>query len=111
MHHARLAAAAPPSPAAAEHPMKFASLSHFRSESYGARFQREVDRGLSRPISAPIVNETDLSTLPKLVRAYLLRVGVVGRPRVRNFHVRFRGSMRSARNAPWMPIHAEQYEF
>ena len=58
-----------------------------------------------------LVTEADLATLPEPVRVYLRRAGAVGRPRVRNFRVRFAGTFRNGLKAPWMDFRSEQYDF
>lgn len=79
--------------------------------SFQARFERDVAAGLTRPIEAPTVVEGDLARLPEPVQQYLRLAGVVGRPRVRNYRIRFRGRIRSAPDARWMPFEAEQQSF
>jgi hypothetical protein len=59
-----------------------------------------------QPVS--VITEADLAPLPPPVQRYLRLVGVVGQPRVLSFHVRMRGRIRSAADAPWMPFTAEQ---
>jgi hypothetical protein len=49
--------------------------------------------------------------LPLPVQRYLRATGVVGQPRVRNFHVRMHGRIRNGPDARWIPITAEQYNF
>ena len=63
------------------------------------------------PLAAPVVTESDIAGLPDPVRRYLRGPGVVGRPRVQNYHLRFRGRIRSAPDAAWMPFVAEQQSF
>lgn len=81
---------------------------------WGARaaFDREVAAWL-RATSPPAsdVTEDDLAHLPPVVRTYLRFAGVVGRPRVTRFRVRFRGALRNGPSSPWMPIVAEQVSF
>jgi hypothetical protein len=45
------------------------------------------------------------------VQRYLRATGVVGQPRVRNFRVRMHGRIRQGRDAPWIPLIAEQHNF
>ena len=79
--------------------------------SFAARFRRDVDALLAHPLrAAASVTEADLAALPPLMQAYLRRVGAVGRPRVRNVHLRFRADMRFAPDAPWMRCRVDQYE-
>jgi hypothetical protein len=56
-----------------------------------------------------LVTEADLAALPEPVRRYLRVTGSVGRPRVANLHVRWRGRIRGAANDPWMAFTAEQH--
>jgi hypothetical protein len=74
-------------------------------------FRREVTRHFTPPAPAPLITEADLAPLPAPVQRYLRFVGVVGKPRVQNFRVVFRGQMRPSPQAPWMNIAAEQYSF
>lgn len=54
------------------------------------------------------VTEADLEHLPGAVRRYLGAMGVLGRPRVRSFAVRFHGRFRLRPDGPWMPADAMQ---
>jgi hypothetical protein len=77
--------------------------------SLASEFRREVAR---RPPAAAapghVVTEVDLAPLPPLVRQYLRRAGVVGRPHVRGFQARFHGRFRNGLDGPWMAFVAEQ---
>lgn len=78
--------------------------------SQRATFEREVDT-LTTPDQPPairVVTDADLAPLPAPVQRYLRAVGVVGHPRVASLHLRLHGRIRSAPDAPWMPIVAEQ---
>jgi hypothetical protein len=79
--------------------------------SFRATFDRDAAVGFARPVHAPIVTEADLTPLPEPVRRYLRAAGVVGQPRVRNYQLRFRGRIRSAPDAGWMPFEADQQSF
>jgi hypothetical protein len=87
-----------------------------RASRLRTTYATEVRAGLMRaarewPAGAPIVADEDLLPLPEPVRTYLRRAGVVGKPRVTDFRVVFRGRFRQARNAPWMKLSADQHEF
>jgi hypothetical protein len=82
-----------------------------QSRSLRSAFRREVEAALQHPYEMPLVTESDLAPLPSLVQSYLRRVGVVGKPRVRNFQAVFSAEMRGAPDAQWMHARAEQYEF
>lgn len=74
-----------------------------------AAFERDVTTLLpDAPRAAPAVGENDLTRLPPAVRSYMRFAGVVGRPRVGRYRVRFRGALRNGPTSPWMPIVAEQ---
>jgi len=75
-------------------------------------YHRDVDRALARVVPAdPVVTDADLAHLPAPVQRYLRTSGVVGQPRVRNFRARMHGRIRSGRDAAWIPLSAEQYNF
>jgi hypothetical protein len=79
--------------------------------SFRTQLEREAVASLSRSSDAPLVTEVDLARLPDPVRRYLRAADVIGQPRVRSYHVRFRGRIRSAPDARWMPFEAEQHSF
>jgi len=79
--------------------------------SFRAELDREVARGLSRPVTTATLTEADLAPLPEPVQRYIRLTGFVGQPRVQNYRVRFRGRIRSAADAGWMPFHADQQSF
>jgi Family of unknown function (DUF6544) len=58
-----------------------------------------------------VVTEADLTGHPEPVRRYLRATGVVGQPRVWNYRLRFRGRIRGAPDARWMPFDADQQSF
>jgi hypothetical protein len=55
------------------------------------------------------VRAVDLQALPPPVRTWLLRSGVVGKPRARTVRLKQRGEMRIGPEQAWMPARAEQY--
>ncbi|MDB5216955.1 MAG: hypothetical protein JWO86_4882 [Myxococcaceae bacterium] len=87
------------------------ALLDLRTASLRSVYRHEVDRGLTRGGFTATVTEGDVATLPPLLQTYLRRTGALDRPRVRDVRARWRGQMRNGRDAPWMDIHAEQYEF
>src|SRR5579871_5262511 len=84
---------------------------NYGPQSFRAQFERDVSSGLARPLEAAVVTDADLASLPQPVRRYLGATGVVGRPRVRNYRLRFRGRIRSGPGARWMPFEADQQSF
>jgi hypothetical protein len=81
------------------------------SLSQATSFRQEVARHFTAAPTTTLIKEGDLAALPPPVQRYLRFVRVVGKPRVQNFHVVFRGQMRPSPSAPWMDIAAEQYSF
>jgi hypothetical protein len=77
--------------------------------SLRAAYERDVDRTLARLTPAEPIADADLAHLPVPVQRYLRGAGVIGQPRVRNFHVRMHGRFRNGRDARWMPVTAEQF--
>jgi hypothetical protein len=75
---------------------------------FRARFARDTADALARQAERSVVTEADLERCPLPVQRYLREVGVVGQPRVLNYRLRFRGRIRSAPDARWMPFEAEQ---
>lgn len=77
-------------------------------------YRKEVDRGfrrLARESALPPVTEADLERHPPLIRAYLRRVGVVNRMRVRAMRARLHAEMKMAPDAPWVDASADQTSF
>ena len=79
--------------------------------SFRAEFERGAHAGLVRRANTQPVTEADLYALPSPVQRYLHAVGVLGRPRVQNYRLRFRGRIRSAPHSRWMPFVADQISF
>jgi hypothetical protein len=75
-------------------------------------YHRDVDHALACVAPAEhAVTDADLAQLPAPVRRYLRTSGVVGQPRVRNFRARVHGRIRGSRDAQWIALSAEQYNF
>ena len=79
--------------------------------SLRAQFERDIADGLARPLEAGLVTDADLASVPEPVRRYLIAIGVVGQPRVRNYRLRFLGRIRSGPDSAWVPFEAEQQSF
>jgi hypothetical protein len=79
--------------------------------SLRAAYDADVDRGLALSAGEEPVSDIDLAHLPAPVQRYLRASGAVGLPRLRNFHARMHGRIRSGRDARWMQFEAEQYSF
>jgi hypothetical protein len=79
---------------------------------FRASYERDVAAGLrGGPPQAGPVTEADLAHLPPAVQRYLHFAGSVGRPRVWNYRLRFRGELRNDAGSRWMKIKADQQSF
>lgn len=72
-------------------------------------FARAVETARASVRPGPIVTESDLAVVPPVVATWMRRWGVVGRPRTTNLRVSLSGRMKSAPDAPWMNVEAEQF--
>lgn len=79
--------------------------------SFRAEFDGEVAGRLALTREAAPISEQDLALLPDAVQRYLRATGVVGQPKIQNYRLRFRGRIRSAPDAAWMPFEADQHSF
>jgi hypothetical protein len=79
--------------------------------SLRAAYERDIDHALARFPPVQMIRDADLAHLPAPVQRYLRGAGVVGQPRVNDFYVRMHGRIRSGRDAQWMALTAEQYNF
>lgn len=81
--------------------------------SLHATYVRDVEQGLAGATATPVplLTEADLAVLPDVVQRYVRLTGAVGQPRVRNYHVRMSGRIRSGPDARWMPFSADQHSF
>ena len=84
------------------------ALADLRPGSLTSAYRREAAAGLARQTTPRMITEGDLAFLPPALQAYLRRVGVVGRPRVRSFSARFVGELKISHTGPWMSIKGEQ---
>ena len=79
--------------------------------SFRSEFDENVVRRLATARQAEPITEQDLARLPDAVQRYLRATGVVGQPKIHNYRLRFRGRIRSAPDAAWMPFEADQHSF
>jgi hypothetical protein len=80
--------------------------------SFRATYDREAAAGLSQgPPQSKLLTEADIAHLPPAVQRYMAFVGAVGKPRVWNYRLRFRGALRNGPDDTWMPVTADQQNF
>lgn len=82
------------------------SLSRFKTI-----FQTEVQKRLVPISTTSVVSELDIGHLPGSVQNYLRYVGAVGKPKVHNFRVVGKGSMKRTIDGKWIGISSLQYNF
>ncbi len=63
------------------------------------------------PDAGETLTEDDIAALPKAAQRYIRFAGAIGRPRIWNYQLRFRGELRNAADSPWMRIEADQQSF
>lgn len=78
------------------------------------QFMRQVRQELQQiwPASLPaqtLVEASELQGLPPVVRQWLLRAGVVGKPRVVTAHAQQQGKLRTQPGGDWLPVQSEQF--
>ena len=81
---------------------------HDGPRSFNASYARNVASVLAPPGRSEVLADADLVKLPTIVQQYVRQSGAVGEPRVRNFRLRFRGSIRTGPTARWMAFTGEQ---
>ncbi len=82
-----------------------------RRGSFRSTYQREVARRLAPRAASARVTEEDLRVLPPPVQTWLRRAGVVGRPHVHDYRIKWTGKLRQGPRARWMRFTAWQHNF
>ena len=82
------------------------SLSRFQTI-----FKTEVQNRLRSISDTSVVNEKDIDHLPGPVQDYVRYAGAVGKPKVHNFRVVGKGSMKRTIDGNWIGISSVQYNF
>lgn len=81
-----------------------------RPASFRNRYDAVVRESLARVQESGNgpVSESDFASLPEIVQRYLLTVGAVGRPKLTDVRIVFKGEFRNGLNAPAMSFDSEQ---
>ncbi|MGX8794812.1 DUF6544 family protein [Fusibacter sp. JL298sf-3] len=79
-------------------------------EHFGMKrlFKTEAQKMFSS-VDNVLITEEDLCQLPEQVQKYLKKVGVIGKPRVRTFHVKMTGEIQFKQDGNYYALNAEQY--
>ncbi|MCK0144915.1 hypothetical protein MWU78_04550 [Arenibacter sp. F26102] len=79
--------------------------------AFEGSYTKDVDAALKAVVPIQeILNEKDLEPLPMCVQKYLAYVGAVGKPKVYNMKIVFKGEMRD-KGKDWFFFTSEQYNF
>lgn len=89
------------------------AIQRYGSWNFNQLYQNDLSNQLiqQRAIDSSIIEENDLSQLPIPVKNYLIKSGVIGKPKVNYFKVKFKGQIRKNDQSEWMPFTSEQYNF
>lgn len=80
--------------------------------SLQARYKRDTAEGFAqRHADSPVLSDADLASLPAPVQRYLRFAGAVGKPRVWNYRIHYRGGLRSAPDKAFMLGTTDQQSF
>jgi hypothetical protein len=71
----------------------------------------EMIKQSSKQIDESVVAERDLEHLPQPLQKYLRYVGVIGKPKVRNFRAVYEGDFSRDNGKSWLKIKSQQYNF
>jgi hypothetical protein len=85
----------------------------YASSEYHLKYENDVENGLRQNayFENSTLNETDIASLPSLVKKYIRYTSSIGKPKVNNFKVEFTGKIRKDEKSPWMPFTSQQYNF
>lgn len=79
--------------------------------NYKTHYQIEVQKRLKPITDIQILTPEDIQPLPEPVQKYLVYVGAVGKPKIQNVKVVFKGNMKRSIKSQWMAIKSQQYNF
>ena len=77
--------------------------------SYDQKIEKEKKALFATTKTSVSISEEDLNGLPKLMKDYLLKVGVVGKPRYCNVVFRQSGTIKTDPKKDWLQFKATQY--
>ncbi|MBL7889261.1 MAG: hypothetical protein JNL24_06890 [Bacteroidia bacterium] len=85
----------------------------FATFQYQAYYQKEVKEYLlqKKYFDNEMITTADIANLPEPVQRYLKYTGAIGKPKVNNFKITFKGQIRKDEQSEWMPFTSEQYNF
>lgn len=85
------------------------SFAAYGPVSLRTEYRACVRTALAGPLTADLVSEEDIASLPEPIQRYLRLTGSVGKPKISNFRATWRGQIRGGAKEPWMAFTAEQH--
>lgn len=79
--------------------------------SYENRFRAEVQKGLSRDAGRELLTNEDIAHLPQPVQKYIRYTGAIGKEKLQNVRVVFRGDFKLKPDADFVEFRSVQYNF
>lgn len=81
--------------------------------NFSHKFRTDVNDGFKQTenVQPSILTESDMEHLPEPVKRYLRYTGSVGKPKVSNFKIEFKGKIRKDEKSELMPFTSEQFNF
>lgn len=90
-----------------------AAIIGYATWSYYDKYQNDVKSNFEQKahfLNAKLT-EMDIQHLPEPVKKYIHYTGSIGKPKVNNFKIEFKGKIRKNEQSEWMPFTSEQYNF
>lgn len=82
-----------------------------RPSSYINTYKSEAEKGLKRYSKQSILTEEDIKHLPLPVQKYLIYTGSVGKEKIHNFKISFKGGFKPGFNSGFLNFNSTQYNF
>ena len=91
----------------------FGTILGFAEWNFNRKYKNQVRAFLGQAPLEPVslLTEADVQYLPGPVKKYLRYSRAIGKPKVKNFKVKFSGQLRQNAQSQWMPFTSEQYNF
>lgn len=85
----------------------------YGTSTFHSKYESDVKAGLRTTADIPVsvLTEADIEHLPEPVIKYIRSSGSVGKPKVNNFRIEFKGQIRKNEQSEWMPFTTVQYNF
>jgi hypothetical protein len=90
-----------------------ASIIGYGTWHYFQQYKNDVEHCMYQEgnVQSNLLSETDIAQLPEPVKKYIRYAGCIGKAKVHNFKIAFKGKIRKNEGSEWMPFTSEQYNF